>query len=522
MAYKKITVMDIYEIIRRWHNKQPIRHIAQALGYDRKTVRKYIQAAGAKGLILEQPLPAKEQVVSLLQDVPPTTQRPSKAQTILEPFLSQIVALIQDKKNPLKPKTAFEVLCERQALEQKVSYSSFKRFIRAHRLAISPEKSTCRLEVLPGSEVQIDYAKMGLLIDPLTAKRKNVYAFIATLSCSRHKYVEFVYSQNQQSFVASQVNMFEYFGGVPERILLDNLKSGVIKPDLYDPKLNHAYREMAEHYNCFLDPCRVTHPKDKGKVERDVQTIREQFRKQLALKPNLNIQQANQHIKTWCIEQYGQRKHGTTQLKPYPNFVELEKPALKPLPSEPFKIALWKEATVHPDHYIQFNKKTYSVPHAYVGKKVWVKGTDKLVQIYYENNLIKQHVITSHYRHTDWRDFPENVKAALDEGLPIYLQSKAARVGPQFQQLVRNTLQPHAFLNLRKAQALINLAEKWRPTLVEQASAYALQQNISLNPKTFKRLLQIFEKQNQSQTQLPISEQTRQFIRDINYFIQEP
>ncbi|MFQ6113717.1 MAG: helix-turn-helix domain-containing protein [bacterium] len=100
MAFKTITVMDIYEIIRRWHNKQPRSHIAKALGYDRKTVRKYIHCVKAKGPSLERPLPEKEQVVSLIQDaMVPTTQRPSKAQALLEPFLGEIRDLLNNKTN---------------------------------------------------------------------------------------------------------------------------------------------------------------------------------------------------------------------------------------------------------------------------------------------------------------------------------------------------------------------------------------------------------------------------------------
>lgn len=522
MPFKRITVMDIYEIVRRWHHQHPLSHIAQASGYDRKTVRKYIQVARARGLTLERPLPAKEQVVALLADAIPAPQRPAKAQALLEPFLEEIRDLIHNKSNPLKPKTAFEVLTERHDLGGKVSYSSFKRFARAHQLALSPEKSTCRVEVPPAREVQIDYAKVGLLPDPATGKRKTVYAFIATLSSSRHKYVEFTFSQNQQSFVASHVKMFEYFGGVVERIVLDNLKTGVLKADLYDPRLNPTYREMAEHYGCFLDPCRVVRPKDKGKVERDVQTIREQFRKLVALYPDLDLGKATQHLQIWCKETYGQRKHGTTQLKPYPTFLELEQPMLAPLPSEPFELAQWKEATVHPDHYVQFNKKAYSVPHPYVGKKVWVRGTDKVMQIFYEHKLIKQHTVTSHYRHTDWSDFPKNVAAALDEGLPRHLQSRAAGIGPNFGQLVRQVLQPHAFVNLRKAQALVNLAERWPAALVEKAALYALKHHRAITYKEFKHLLETFEKQNHLQTELPLSEQTLEFIRDIHYFFPEP
>jgi len=522
MAYKRITTMDIYEIIRRWHDRQSISHIADMLRYDRKTVRKYINAAKAKGIRLDQPLPTKQQVISLLHEATIINKRKPTAQHVFKPYLDEIVSLINDKQNPLKLKQAFEVICERHALVGQASYPSFTRFVKAYMITIFPRKSTCRIEVEAGSEVQIDYAKMGLLLDPLTKKRKTVYAFIATLSHSRHKYVEFVYKQDQVSFVSSNVKMLEYFGGVPVRIVLDNLKSGVIKSDFYDPHFNRCYREMAEYYGCFLDPCRVAHAKDKGKVERDVQTVRNQFRKILALNKNLDICQANQNIKTWCIEEYGQKNHGTTQQKPYYVFTEKEQKQLKPLPHEPFAIPRWKQVTVHADHYVQFDKKAYSVPHAYVGKKLWLRNVNKIIQLFHQGQLIKQHVVTEKFRHTDWGDFPENVKAALDDGGPAFLQKRAATVGPLFQKLIRRTLQPHAFLNLRKAQGLISLIDKYDHGLIEQAAAYALEQNIPLTPKNFKQLLQRIIDHNQtSQLSLPVSQQTLEFVRDMDYFIHD-
>ena len=113
------------------------------------------------------------------------------------------------------------------------------------------------------------------LYDPLLKRNRSLYAFIGTLSYSRFKFVEYVFSQDEQSFVQSHVRMFNFFGGVPKVIYLDNLKTGVIKPDLYNPIINKAYAELAEHYECFLNPCRVATPKDKPIVERDVQTVRE-------------------------------------------------------------------------------------------------------------------------------------------------------------------------------------------------------------------------------------------------------
>jgi transposase len=524
MRFKRITIMESYEIIRRWHNRQSIRDISRTLGFDRKTVRKFIKIAKAKGISLATPLPAKDELLALLETSLPKNQRQRSAQQVIQPLLAEIVGLVNDGKTPLKPKTAFEVICIRHDLTGKVSYSSFKRFVRANNSIILPAKSpsSCRLEVPPGNEVQIDYARMGLLFDAITDKSRLVHAFIGTLAFSRHKYVEFVFTQNQSSFIATHVNMFDYFGGVTDRLNLDNLKTGVIKPDLYDPQLNRAYQEMAEHYSCFIDPCRVARPKDKGKVERDVQTIREQFRKLLQLYPELTIQQANQKIKQWCLKEYGQRDHGTTHCKPYPSFVEVEKPALKPLPPEPFEIAQWKQATVHPDHYIQFNKKTFSVPdHACtIGTKVWARGTHKLVQIYYQHKLIKQHVVTACFRHTDLSDFPENVKAALDQGLPLHLQNKAQQIGVNFRQLVRQTLQPHAFINLRKAQGIVSLAQQYPAKLLEQAAGFMLQQKIKATPKNFKRLLETLLQEKQPQ-QLPLSEQTMEFMRNINYFFNQ-
>ena len=290
MAYKKVTIMDIYEIIRRWHDGQSTSHIAKNLNYDRKTVRKYINYARAKGITLDQPLPAKQHMVDLLLDVAiAQNTRPSKVQHIFQQYLEEIACLSNDRNHPLKLKQAFEVICERHDLAGKASYTSFTRFVKAHLATVLPQKLTCRIEVEPGAEVQIDYAKMGLIFDPQSGRKKTVYAFIATLSHSRHKYVEFVFKQDQVSFVASHVNMFEYFNGVPLRIVFDNLKSGVISPHLYDPIFNRAYREMSEHYHCFLDPCRVADPKGKAKVERDVQTVRNQFRKMMALDNKLDI-----------------------------------------------------------------------------------------------------------------------------------------------------------------------------------------------------------------------------------------
>ena len=518
VAYKRIGIVDIREIIRRYRAGQTIRSIAGTMGYDRKTVRKYINGLRAKGILDSETMIENKELADMLSEDATQHGRPSEKQSLLEPYLEELKGLI-DKPSGMKPKTAFNVICGRHDLTGKVSYTSFKRFVRSNELVLNVKEITCRIETEPGDELQVDYFKAGMLYDPVEGRMRTVYGFIATLSFSRHKYVEFVFRQDQQSFVSSHVKAFNYFGGAPKRVVLDNLKAGVIKPDLYDPQFNRAYREMAEHYNTFLDPARVRTPKDKGKVERDVQTAREKFKELTALYPTITPAELNKKTQDWLRDGYGMTKHGTTHRMPYPVFQEEEQPKLIPLPHDEFEPAFWKEATVHPDCYIQVKKKSYSVPFQYVGKKVWVKVSNNIVHVYYNDELIKEHlVLTKGYRKTDLLDFPENLAAATNKGLPRYLPDQAAKIGPQFQSLVRSVLTPHAFLNLRRAQGIVSVAKSYPAELVEQVAATLVTQSFQFNPKYFKASIEkLVELKYQSQ-EMPLSDETKTFVRDPEYF----
>lgn len=512
--------MDIWEIIRRWHERHSISQIARALGYDRKTVRSYIRLARACGLSPERTLPAREDVLILLKAYEPGLGRSSAAQELLGPYLEEITQLVNDPELPLMPKSAFLVVCERHSLTDKVSYSSFKRFVSSHREKIDPLVSTCRLEVAPGAEIQIDYAKIGLFFDGLTERRRTLYAFIGTLSHSRLKYIELTFTQDQVSFVSSHVRMFEFFGGVPLRVVLDNLKSGVIKPDLYDPLFNRSYRDMAEHYGCFLDPARVARPKDKAKVERDVQTVREAIRRIIVLNPSISLGELNHAALTWSRQDYGMRLHGTTKEKPLVVFTERERPALKPLPERSFEVSCWKQATVHPDHYIQFRGKAFSVPSAYVTKKVWIQATEHLLRIFHDERLIAQHVITRGYRHTDHRHFPENIRAVLDRSdIHRHLLERSRTLGGEdFYELIRHLLELDAFVNLRRAQGLVSVAEQAAaPALVSRAARFMRDNHVHTTPRDLRCVIEKLQTQDETSRQL--DELSEEFVRDVSYFI---
>jgi transposase len=511
--------MEIWEILRRWHDGQSISTIAASVGCDRKTVRTYIRLASDQGLSCETVLEHKEDVLPRLQAAIEQLHSKAAKQTLLSAYVDEILALVNSTENPLKPKTAFEVICARHDLTGKVSYSSFKRMARAHQIAANSERSTCRIEVPPGEQLQVDYGRMGLVYDGQEQRRRTVHAFIGTLSFSRHKFVEFVFSQNQQNFLKSHVAMFEFFSGSTKTVVIDNLKTGVLKPDIYDPTLNRAYSELAEHYHTFVDTSRIASPKDKGKVERDVQTVREFFRKTLVLHPSITINELNHKARHWLLDDYGRRSHGTTREQPAVLFNEYEQKTLIPLPVEPYTVAVWKEATVHPDHYIQVNRHFYSIPDPFVGKTVQVKLTPSTVQVFYNERLIKSHPVARTLRSTDWSDFPSNVQHALDGGMPRLLCMKARHIGINFESLITQILSPHAFINLRRAQGLVTLAAHYPREIVETAAERALTLRSPVAYKSFKHILETLMRDTSVPgDELQLSLETQSFVRSMDYF----
>lgn len=512
MGYNPQGIMNIYEIIRRWHDGQTISSIAKTLTLDRKTVRNYIQRATQIGIDRKSELPEEGELLASLHPLTPCGQRQKPAAAQFEPYRQEILALIDDPGDPLTLKSAWQVILHRHP-EITASYSSFKRVVRT--LKPSPQRATWRHETPAGQQTQIDYGKMGLLYDPASGANRVVYAFIGTLSWSRYKYVEFVWGQDQQIFVSSHIKMGEFWGGMSRVLVIDCLKSGVIKPDLYDPQLNPLYRQMADHYGCFIDPARPGKPKDKGKVERVVAPVRDLFRRLKAMHPALSLTQANKEALLWCRHENGMTPHGTTKEKPWECFQSSEAHKLLSLPSEPFEMAQWKQVKVHVDQFVQYQKAYYSVGRQYVGRKLWLRAKCDIIELYDQDfSLVKAFQRGPGRRFSDPADFPENIQAMMNRYSVGSLLSKAGEIGPNTALYVETLLQPHAMANLRKAMGVIDLAGKYPASLLEQASRQALATN-TFSYKAFKRLLESC----QGELPIAISRQTRELIRPGNYFI---
>lgn len=318
----------------------------------------------------------------------------------------------------------------------------------------------------------------------------------------------------------SNVRMLEFFGGSPEYLTIDNLKAGVIKAHIYDPKLNRAYSEFAEYYNTFINPCVPGHSKGKAKVERQVQEIRELYRALHAIHPTFSLAELNQEALKWCRDDYGMTEHGTTHIEPWIAFQEEERETLKPLPSTQFEVPVWKSAKVHPDQFLSFEKKRYSMPYANRNKTVHCRKSDQILAFYDENYLfIRQYVISSQRAQWTTGDFPESYEAMMLGEYPQYLIRQASTYGPAAKRLAEKCLKPHAFLNARLVKGILGVLEQYRDAVyLEKICSYAAEKRI-FSSRILKNLMEEEKTQQLLEFMIPISPEGAKMIRDITEYL---
>jgi len=515
MARRNIGMNEIVEIIYQWHQGNTIKGIKRSLKFDRKTIRKYIHMAQQLGVRRREPFPDEQELIKglgLLSRSPSLYGTPAIDSIAL--YRDQSSHWLEDKD--ITAKQIWRLLREEHELS--VGYSTIKRYLRRE-FDFGTPKVTVRIETPPGQEAQVDFGYAGLMYDPVTEKNRKAWAFIMTLSYSRHRFVRFVFRMDSPTWIECHIRGFEFFGAVPATIVLDNLKSGVIKPDIYDPTLNFAYADLERHYGFVADPAKVGSAKLKGKVERVVPVVRHPH---LAGRSFRDIMEANQRALPWCKNEIGQEIHGTTKRRPYPVFLEEEKPSLKPLAAQPFEIPLWKECTVHPDHHVVFDCSYYSLPTRDIGKKLWVRGTQRQVWISYQHELIKTHRRARYpgERLTDETDYPPE-KLAYLMATPTYCRKKAQEYGPYTERLISKILSDHAMRNLRKAQGILRLAEKYGQEEMERACERALLFG-NYRYRSLKRILEMgLSKPEDAPSINPLSPLGQSFLRPVTYFAQE-
>jgi hypothetical protein len=311
------------------------------------------------------------------------------------------------------------------------------------------------------------------MLDPETGELRKTWVFVMTLSWSRHQYVEFVFDQKVETWLRSHRNAFAFFDGVPERVVIDNLKAGIARVCWNNPLAQQAYRECAEHYDFLITPCRPHTPEHKGKVEQGgVHYVKRNF---LGGREPTTLTQANRDVLYWVNTTAGQRIHGTTKEQPLARF-ETEREVLRPLPHSPYDLAVWKQAKLHRDCYLVFNKAYYSAPFRLVGQRLWVRGGTQDVQIYTSDyQLVATHPRAqrpgqrlTHHDHLPPHKVP---------GLTLSrdgCRQRASKIGPATCQVVDGLLDHRPEDRLRTAGRLLRLNERFGPQRLEAACARAL------------------------------------------------
>lgn len=478
MANRSLNLMDVQEIIYRLRAGNSRRQIARDLGMNRRTVGKYAQWAEKEGLLTDE-LPPPEELQKRFAAAFPTTLAPQN-QSSVEAYRAYVIQL---RKEDVEIAALYQRLQERGFTG---SYSALYRFVR--QLEPTTPEVTVRVERKPGQEAQIDFGYAGRMVDPATDRARRAWAFVMTLSWSRHQYVEFVFDQKVETWLRCHRNALAYFGGVPQRLVIDNLKAAITKACWDDPQVQRAYRECAQHYGFLIAPCRPYTPEHKGKVEQGgVHYVKRNF---LGGRTVTSVLQANQDVLVWCETTAGQRIHGTTKEQPLKRFEEVEQAHLQSLPDIPYDLAVWKVAKLHRDCYVVFDNAYYSAPFRLVEQKLHVRGGIQTVHIYTaDHQLVATHdraqqpgIRQTHPAHLP----PEKLPGLLlNRSLCLTV---AEELGVATTEVVTTLLDDPVIDRLPTVQRLLKLRDRFGDRRLEAACARALQFN-DPSYTTIKRIL---------------------------------
>jgi transposase len=465
-----LDVANVVEVLEHWAAGRPLRAIAVSLGLDRNTVRKYVTPAREAGYGPACGAPPEGWAAFVARVCP--TLGTARNNGIAWAELAVRHDEIAEALKVNRPSTVWQRLHDDGGLQ--ASLPSFRRYA----LAMLPDAYTRRPRITvrrddppPGEEAQVDYGRLGKWVDPVTGDGMILNAFVMVLSFSRHMFVAAVRRMDAAAWIECHLRAFAFFGSVPRRIILDNLKSGVLKPDLYDPLMNRGYAELAHHFGCLIDPARSAKPTDKPRVERQVPYVRESF---WTGRTFGSLDEINRGAERWCLTVAGPRRHGTTRAEPLLLFKTLEQPAMLALPTTPFEVVAWARAKVGRDCHAQVQSTLYSIPFRYVGQRLDVRIGSTLVRFFLGAQLVKTHLRgRPGQRMTDWNDYPPQ-KAAFFQRTPAWCRQQAAELGTYVHTAVSELLDQHHLHFLRQSQGIIRLAETYGAARLDAACRRAL------------------------------------------------
>jgi transposase len=436
------------------------RRIARELGLDRATVRKYLAEAPKS----PTPQTGSADDAEAKSPTPPQTGSSGVPQpaSVCDRWAQQIEAAWQ--AGQMVQRIYQDLVVEHQFTG---SYHAVRRFVRRRLGAV--ELPFRRMECAPGQELQVDFGQGAWVVEE--GKRRRPHLFRCVLSHSRKAYSEAVWRQTTETFIRCLENAFRYFGGVTATVVIDNLKAGVLQADWYDPELNPKLEEFARHYGTAILPTKPVTPRHKGKIEAGVKYAQNNALRGRSFE---SLAAQNLFLAEWEHKVADTRIHGTTQRQVERLFLEVEKPALQPLPAMVFPVFEEALRRVHRDGHVEFRRAYYSVPPEYVGRQVWVRHEMRLVRLYNtRREPIALHAQAEPGRFTtDPAHLHSHKSHAVERGAD-YLLDRCRLIGPLTGTWAEAMHQVRGPQGLRVMLGLLQLAERHPVPELEKAARIA-------------------------------------------------
>jgi transposase len=351
------------------------------------------------------------------------------------------------------------------------SYQSVKRYIHKRRSSQLPQAMAVILTA-PGEEAQVDYGTGPMVRDPQRGKYRRTRLFVMTLGYSRKSVRLLVFHSSSRIWAELHEKAFRRLGGSTRIVVLDNLREGVLVPDIYDPALNPLYRDVLAHYGAVAMPCRIQDPDRKGKVESGVGHAQKTPLKGLRFE---SLEQAQAYLDGWEARWADTRIHGTTKRQVAVMFAE-EKPALLPLPIEPFRYYQYGDRTVHLDGCVEVEAAYYSAPPGWIGRWIKVQWDGWLVRLLdpKSGQLLREHIRQKRgwYRIKE-EDHPARTPLRVSQVL-----WRAERAGSHIGTLCNLIYQQQGEVGIRRILGVLSLAKKFGTAATEDACAAALEMGV--------------------------------------------
>ena len=468
MASKRLSMRKIREVLRLCHvASMSGRAIARSIGASPATVGDYLRRAEAAGLDEWSAVEALDEVSLDRRLFPPPP--PSGVSRAL-PDWAEVHQELRRKGVTL------ELLWQEYRATHPDGYQ-YSWFCQSYRAWTGKLDLVMRQEHRAGERLFVDYAGQTVaVVDRRTGELREAQVFVAVLGASSYTYAEATWTQGLTDWCASHVRTFRFLGGVPELLVPDNLKSAVSRTCRYDPDTNPTYHDLASHYGVAVFPARVRRPRDKAKAEVGVQVVERWILAALRKRTFFSLVELNAEIAR-LLERLNARPFRKLPGSRRSAFEQLDAPALRPLPAEPYRFSEWKKARVHIDYHVELDGHYYSVPHALVRREVTLRYSADTVEVLHRGERVASHRRSPMKgRHTTAPEHMPEAHRQMGEWTPERLVGWAQKTGPATATLVATVMRErrHPQQAYRTCLGILRLGKHYGDARLEAACRRAL------------------------------------------------